>query len=88
MFFSMSLIEFKVHTFGTVGLIRLKVPRGFSDQLRSQRAVRRRASRDEFVRKEIQHPDAVLYFTQVSEDSTKLTKAETSSESTPSVILK
>jgi hypothetical protein len=37
---------------------------------------------------EIQHLDAVLHFTHVSEDSTKLTKAETSSESTPSAFLK
>jgi hypothetical protein len=33
-------------------------------------------------------PDAILHFTHVSDDSTKLTKAEISSESTPSAILK
>jgi hypothetical protein len=74
-------------------------PASVPEAAASPRAVRRRASRGEFMQKtnaseggihksEIQHPDAVIHFIHVSEDSTKLTKAETSSESTPSAILK
>jgi hypothetical protein len=65
----------------------------------SQRAVGTRSSRHELMQKTdtwkgrihksyIQHSDAIPHFTHVSVDSTKLTKAETSSESTPSAILK
>jgi hypothetical protein len=60
----------------------------FADAPRATSSCRRDPSEGGIHKSEIQHPDAVFHFTHVSEDSTKLTKADTSSESTPSVILK
>jgi hypothetical protein len=59
----------------------------FADAPHATNSCRRDTSEGGIYKSEIQHPDAILHFTHVSEDSTKLTKAETSSESTPSAIL-
>jgi hypothetical protein len=59
----------------------------FADAPRATNSCRRDTSEGGIHKSEIQHPGNFC-FTHVSEDSTKLTKAETSSESTSSVILK